>query len=80
MFLKDTKTGDLIEVLSVSDLVDPFRNSIPGRFHAGEEMGEPKSFFKTELVFSIHWEIFAYQQISIPLNINDHVGSGRWDI
>ena len=51
MFLKDTKTGDLVEVLGVSDLIDPFRNSVPGRFHAGEEMGEPKSFFKTELVF-----------------------------
>ncbi|WP_456377255.1 acetyltransferase [Thiolapillus sp.] len=51
MFLKEKKSGDLIEVLSISDLIDPFRNSIPGRFHAGEEMGEPKSFFKTELVF-----------------------------
>ncbi|WP_456414931.1 acetyltransferase [Thiolapillus sp.] len=51
MFLKEEKSGDLIEVLSISDLIDPLRNSIPGRFHAGEEMGEPKSFFKTALVF-----------------------------
>ncbi|WP_456405685.1 acetyltransferase [Thiolapillus sp.] len=51
MFLKDTTSGDLVEVLSVSDLIDPFRATVPGRFHAGEEMGEPKSFVKTDLVF-----------------------------
>ncbi len=51
MFLKEKKSGDLVEVLGVSDLIDPFQNSMPGRYHAGEEMGEPKGFSKTALVF-----------------------------
>ncbi|WP_457674487.1 acetyltransferase [Thiolapillus sp.] len=51
MFLKDKKTGDLVEVLDLGELFDPSREKVPGRFHAGEEMGEPTSFFKTDLVF-----------------------------
>ena len=51
MFLKDKKTNDLVEILSLKDLVDPFRNTLPGRFHAGEELGEPANFAKTDLLF-----------------------------
>ena len=51
MFLKEKKSGDLVEVLGLVDLFDPSREKVPGRFHAGEEMGEPATFFKTELVF-----------------------------
>lgn len=51
MFLKNTNNGDLVEVLSISDLVDPCRNDIAGRYHAGEEMQEPAAFNKSELVF-----------------------------
>jgi hypothetical protein len=31
--------------------MDPFADSVTGRFHAGEEMQDPQSFSKTELVF-----------------------------
>jgi hypothetical protein len=51
MFLKDKNSGDLVEVLSVSDLIDPCKETVPGRFHAGEEMGEPRTFPKADLAF-----------------------------
>ncbi len=51
MFLKDKKSGDLVEVLSVADLIDPCKETVPGRFHAGEEMGEPQTFRKDGLLF-----------------------------
>lgn len=51
MYLKSKKSGDLVEVLSIADLSNPCRNSIPGRYHAGEEMQEPETFAKSELLF-----------------------------
>ena len=51
MFLKERNSGDLVEVLSVSDLIDPFKETVPGRFHAGEELGEPQTFPKSDLLF-----------------------------
>ncbi|HHC71698.1 MAG TPA: acetyltransferase [Thiotrichales bacterium] len=51
MFLKDKNSGDLVEVLSVADLIDPCKETVPGRFHAGEEMGEPQTFAKENLLF-----------------------------
>ncbi len=54
MFLTETRTGELVEVLSTSDLFDPFKTQIIGRFNAGEEMPEPRLFNKTELSFCSH--------------------------
>ena len=51
MFLKDKKNGDLVEVLDIKSLVDPCKNTISGRFHAGEEMQDPADFSKANLVF-----------------------------
>lgn len=51
MYLKSKTTGDLVEVLSVADLTNPCRASIPGRYHAGEEMPEPETFTKADLLF-----------------------------
>ena len=51
MFMKDTKTGHLVEVLDIEQLHDPFALKISGRFHYGEEMQEPEQFEKTALVF-----------------------------
>jgi hypothetical protein len=50
MYLKH-KSGSLVEVLAVSDLFDPSRKVVPGRFHAGEELQDPMSFPKQELSF-----------------------------
>ncbi len=51
MFLKEAKSGHLVEVLGLADLFDPFRAAIVGRYHFGEEMQEPDSFAKAELTF-----------------------------
>lgn len=51
MFLKQKSSGDLIELLEVQDLYNPFKVEILGRFHAGEEMQDPEMFLKSELIF-----------------------------
>ncbi|MCB1722787.1 MAG: acetyltransferase [Gammaproteobacteria bacterium] len=51
MFLKERRNDELVEVLDNTALFDPFRDRIPGRYNAGEELPEPRSFLKRDLVF-----------------------------
>ncbi len=51
MFLKQKSSGDLIEIVEMSELVDPFKNRVTGRFHSGEELQEAELFNKKELIF-----------------------------
>lgn len=51
MYLKQIANGDLVEVLAVQALFDPFEAVVEGRIHAGEELQEPAQFAKAELVF-----------------------------
>lgn len=51
MFLKDKKSGDLVEVLDMNALVDPCTAELSGRFHAGEELQESQAFAKGNLCF-----------------------------
>ena len=51
MFLKDRNSGDLVEVLDTGALFDPCKAELVGRFHAGEEMQDPETFSKANLVF-----------------------------
>lgn len=51
MYLMHKPSGDLVEVLTLERLFDPFQKDVTGRFHAGEEMQEPAAFAKVELVF-----------------------------
>jgi hypothetical protein len=51
MFLKQNSTGKLVDVLSQRDLFNPLHRLIVGRYHAGEELQDPESFDKSELVF-----------------------------
>jgi hypothetical protein len=51
MYLKDKSSGDLVEVLDVSVMVDPCSASLQGRFHAGEELQDPTTFQKSDLEF-----------------------------
>lgn len=51
MYLKDKNSGDMVEVLDLGSLVDPFREDIKGRFHAGEEMQDERVFNKQSLLF-----------------------------
>jgi hypothetical protein len=51
MYLMHKPSGDLVEMLNLESLFDPFRREVNGRFHAGEEMQEPAAFAKSEMVF-----------------------------
>jgi len=51
MYLRDKRSGDLVEVLDVGVLVDPCLAELDGRFHAGEELQEAASFSKADLEF-----------------------------
>ncbi len=51
MYLKHKPSGDMVEVLDLGALFDPFVTTVPGRFHAGEELQDPAEFSKAELVF-----------------------------
>lgn len=51
MFLQHKRSAALIEVLDPSNLYDPCIDAITGRLHGGEEMQEPESFIKSEMLF-----------------------------
>ena len=51
MFLKERKTGELVEVLDTAQLFDPFQTEITGRYNYGEEMPDPQPFAKNDLAF-----------------------------
>jgi hypothetical protein len=51
MFLKVKANSDLVEVLSMKDLFDPFLGAIVGRYQRGEEVQDPEKFAKADLVF-----------------------------
>lgn len=51
MFLKQMTTGDLVEVIDLTDVINPYSSTIRARVHAGEEINRPDTFLKTELTF-----------------------------
>ena len=51
MLLKETVHNELVEVLSVNDLFNPFCDELVGRFSHGEEAQDPGKFRKSDLVF-----------------------------
>ncbi|MEM8828159.1 MAG: acetyltransferase [Cyanobacteria bacterium P01_G01_bin.19] len=51
MFLKSKTHGELVEILDMQNLHDPFQKEVSGRFHAGQEMQDPEMFLKSQLVF-----------------------------
>jgi hypothetical protein len=51
MFLMDRSKHDLVEILSINDLFDPFCDHVVGRYQHGEERQDPEKFTKSELVF-----------------------------
>ena len=51
MFLTTREDGSLLEVLNLRQLMDPFARTVEGRLHAGEELQDPTSIAKEELVF-----------------------------
>jgi hypothetical protein len=51
MFLNERTTGHMVEVLSLGDLVDLFKDEVTGRYQYGEEVQDPEKFKKSDLVF-----------------------------
>jgi hypothetical protein len=51
MFLKESASGKLVEVLSLNDLFNPIHDGLVGRYNAGEELQDPEKFAKAGLVF-----------------------------
>tara|TARA_B100000676_G_scaffold310605_1_gene377690 strand:+ start:2461 stop:2697 length:237 start_codon:yes stop_codon:yes gene_type:complete len=51
MFLKEPKSGHLIQVVDLTELINPLRNQVSGRYHYGEEAQETELFSKANLVF-----------------------------
>jgi hypothetical protein len=51
MFLKNKSNGDLVEVLTLKDLFDPFCTQLIGRYQHGEELQDPEKFNKSDLSF-----------------------------
>ena len=52
MFLKQKSEGHLVEVLSLNDLFSPAHANVVGRLSYGEELGDPETFPKADLVFA----------------------------
>lgn len=51
MILRLKTTQDLIEVLDLVELTNPFQTALLGRLLAGEEAQEPEKFGKADLCF-----------------------------
>ena len=53
MFLKlrHDKASSLVEVLDLPQLFDPFQEQVQARLHGGEELQDPGSFLKADLLF-----------------------------
>lgn len=51
MFVKEHATGHLVEVLDLQALMDPFAQTVSGRYNIGEELPDPEQFEKKALEF-----------------------------
>lgn len=51
MFLQTKSTHEMLEVLSLNDLFDPFNKTLIGRYQHGEEVQDPEHFEKSNLQF-----------------------------
>ncbi|WP_117234071.1 acetyltransferase [Vibrio maerlii] len=51
MFLKERKSGDLVDVVETTSLTNLYHDCVEGRLQAGEEQQDPQLFKKSELVF-----------------------------
>lgn len=51
MFLQEKQNHEMIEVLSLNELFDPFNQTLVGRYQHGEEVQDPETFSKSNLQF-----------------------------
>jgi len=51
MFLNERTSGHMVEVLSLNDLFNLYKDEVVGRYHYGEEVQDPEKFKKSDLIF-----------------------------
>jgi len=51
MFLKNRTNGEMIEVIDVKELTDIYQSTVTARYQAGEEIQDPETINKSDLVF-----------------------------
>lgn len=51
MFLKEAKTGDLVDVVDMESLTNPFSKNVLVQYQSGEDLAEPISIDKHSLSF-----------------------------
>ncbi|PSW06673.1 acetyltransferase [Photobacterium lipolyticum] len=51
MFLKETRTGDLVDVVDMGALINPFAQQVSVQYQSGEDLAEPVSIDKQNLAF-----------------------------
>jgi len=51
MFLKNRKSGDMVDVERLHDLTNLFHDKVLGSYQIGEECQDPQEFNKVDLVF-----------------------------
>lgn len=51
MFLQQKINHEMVEILSLNDLFNPFNETLVGRYQHGEEVQDPEKFSKSDLQF-----------------------------
>lgn len=51
MLLKESRSGHLVQVLNLTELVNPFKERTQVQFQRGEDLPDPEYLAKTALVF-----------------------------
>jgi len=51
MFLKHLPSGDLVEVIDLPDVINPYSDTIRARAHSSDLIQRPENFLKIELAF-----------------------------
>ena len=51
MFLQEKNRKEMVEVLTMKDLFDPYCDDLIGRYQHGEEVQDPEKFSKADLCF-----------------------------
>ncbi len=51
MFLKQIETGDRVEVVDLTDVINPNSTTLRARVHVGAAIQRPEVFLKSELTF-----------------------------
>lgn len=51
MFLKETRTGDLVDVIDMGSLINPFTQQVDVQYQSGEDLADPVAIDKQNLAF-----------------------------